>query len=372
MLAYITALGVELPGEAITNDKMEEFLGLIYGKPSRLGKLALRQNKIVKRHYALRPDGSSDWSVSKLIASALRKTLKASTVLPAEVSFLATATTQNDYLVPGSASLVHGELQWPPLEVASFQSVCGSSLMALSMAHLKVSSGEHAVATVGAGEFASRFFRPGFYERSAWAPTPEDTVPLEAEFLRWTLSDGAAGVLIQNQPNAKVHSFRIDWIKQQSFANAFLPCMMAGGKQDPIHSWAQHESLSAAVALGSFTLWQDFKLLDRLLPVWVQAYVRLVQEGFFSAESVDWFLCHYSSHALRLSLVKLLEATGCMIPEERWFNNMATCGNTGSATFFVMLEALLNSGKLRKGQRILGIVPESGRAVIGFVHLTVV
>jgi 3-oxoacyl-[acyl-carrier-protein] synthase-3 len=61
-----------------------------------------------------------------------------------------------------------------------------------------------------------------------------------------------------------------------------------------------------------------------------------------------------------------------MIPEERWFNNMATCGNTGSATFFVMLEALLKSGKLRKGQRILGIVPESGRAVIGFVHLTVV
>ena len=61
-----------------------------------------------------------------------------------------------------------------------------------------------------------------------------------------------------------------------------------------------------------------------------------------------------------------------MIPDERWFTNLYTKGNTGAASVFIMLEELFNSGKLQTGQKILCMVPESGRFVVSFMWLTVV
>ena len=45
---------------------------------------------------------------------------------------------------------------------------------------------------------------------------------------------------------------------------------------------------------------------------------------------------------------------------------------TGAGFLFVMLDALLKSGKAIPGQRILCVVPESGRAMVGFVMLEMV
>ena len=58
------------------------------------------------------------------------------------------------------------------------------------------------------------------------------------------------------------------------------------------------------------------------------------------------------------------------IPQDRWFTNLATKGNTGSASIFIILDELLSSCQLRPGQRVLCLVPESARMTFAFVHLT--
>jgi 3-oxoacyl-[acyl-carrier-protein] synthase III len=63
---------------------------------------------------------------------------------------------------------------------------------------------------------------------------------------------------------------------------------------------------------------------------------------------------------------------GLPIPPERWFTNLATRGNTGSASMYLMLDELVRSGRLRRGERVLCFVPESGRFTSAFLHLTVV
>src|SRR2546426_10661520 len=50
---YITAAGAYLPGEPVDNDRIENILGLIGGKPSRLKERILKSNGIKTRHYAL-------------------------------------------------------------------------------------------------------------------------------------------------------------------------------------------------------------------------------------------------------------------------------------------------------------------------------
>jgi 3-oxoacyl-[acyl-carrier-protein] synthase-3 len=60
------------------------------------------------------------------------------------------------------------------------------------------------------------------------------------------------------------------------------------------------------------------------------------------------------------------------IPAERWFTNLVTKGNTGAASIFIILEEALNTGLFKEGEQVLIMVPESGRFMSCYVHLTCV
>ena len=68
-------------------------------------------------------------------------------------------------------------------------------------------------------------------------------------------------------------------------------------------------------------------------------------------------------------IVDLLTTTKAMIPEEKWFTTLPATGNVGSASIWVMLDAFLKSGSAKPGDRVLCVVPESGRAMVGFMML---
>jgi 3-oxoacyl-[acyl-carrier-protein] synthase-3 len=87
---------------------------------------------------------------------------------------------------------------------------------------------------------------------------------------------------------------------------------------------------------------------------------------------VDHVLCHYSAEHFRADIFALLDEAGLMIPEERWYTNLHERGNTGAASIFVMLSEALAAGRFRPGDRVLLIVPESGRFTLSFAHLTCV
>lgn len=58
--------------------------------------------------------------------------------------------------------------------------------------------------------------------------------------------------------------------------------------------------------------------------------------------------------------------------EEKWFTNLTWVGNMGSASIFVALEEFMRTKPLGKGDKILLLVPESGRFSFGTALLTVV
>lgn len=119
-LVYITSLGKFLPGKPILNDEIENYLGLIGGKPSRLKSRILKQNGIQSRHYALEPGGKvKNWNY-ELAANAVKDAVSRSELSPENIEFMAAATSQGDLLAPGFASQVHGASGLPSCEIASF------------------------------------------------------------------------------------------------------------------------------------------------------------------------------------------------------------------------------------------------------------
>ena len=180
---------------------------------------------------------------------------------------------------------------------------------------------------------------------------------------------------MQPRPAGRGLGLRVDWIDMTSLAGRFDACMWAGSTKAARHdmksAWS-HAGPEAGFAQGAMALLQDFDQLKAVIRAWVGVYLDKVDAGRIDPAGVDHLLCHYSARSLREEIVRLLEQTGAMIPEARWFTNLATCGNTGSASIWIMLDAFLRSGRLKAGERVLCIVPESGRATVGFMMLTAV
>jgi 3-oxoacyl-[acyl-carrier-protein] synthase-3 len=371
---FITGCGRYLPGEPVCNEAIEDHIGRIHGRPSLLGRRALRWNGIETRHYALDGESKAFDTNAGMSAKAVNAALDNAGLGVSDLSFLATATTQGDYLVPGHATAVHGELGGRSMEIASFQSVCGSSLMAAKAAWLNVLAGEHKVAAACAGEFSSRWFRPSFYEGTALVDA-KGRARAEADFLRFTLSDGAGAIIMEPQAAKAGQSLRVDFIDIVSLADRFDPCMWAGAsvehRTDLSQGWAMAGPV-ASHAAGAIALLQDFDLLKRVIRAWVGVYLEKVDIGRIVPDSVDWLLCHYSAQSLREEIVSLLEKTDAMIPQQKWFSNLPRVGNVGSASIWIMLEEFLKSGRLKRGEKVLCVVPESGRALVGFMMLEAV
>ena len=353
---------------------MEDYLGRIGGRESLLGRRALRWNGIETRHYAIRPGAGPSHSNAQMCAKAVSAALADAGLERSELGFLAAATTQGDLLVPGHAAAVHGELGGGALEIASFQSVCGASLMAAKSAWSAVRTGEHAGAVACAGEFSSRWFQPAFYEGTALVDA-KGRLRAEADYLRFTLSDGAGAVVMEPQPRPGGLSLKVKFIDLVSLAHEYDTCMWAGApvetRYDPLGGWS-HAGPVAAHAAGAMALLQDFTLLKRVIRAWVGVYLQKVDAGRIVPDEIDHLLCHYSARSLREEIVALLSKTEAMIPEEKWFSNLSTVGNIGAASIWVMLDAFLRSGRLEPGQQVLCVVPESGRASVGFMLLEAV
>jgi 3-oxoacyl-[acyl-carrier-protein] synthase III len=372
---YITATGKFLPNSPVSNQEMEEHLGKINGIPSRSKDIYLRKNGIKSRYYALDKNQQTTHQAYQMAALAIDNCLGQSGTGKQEIDFLGAATTQSDLPVPGFASMVHGESGIGVCSIASHQSVCAASMMAIENTYLHVQTGKARHAVCCAAELPSRLFKASRFAHQA-APGQDVNLPADAEFLRWMLSDGAGAFLLQTAPSPKNISFEVEWIDIRSYAHQFDVCMYTGTHKQPDGSvqqtWLDYESMSAADKDGAINLRQDMQLVDNIVKLGIQRFFELVDEKKITPAAIDWLVCHYSSHHFKQQITDLLNKGGVDIPAEKWFTNLYTVGNIGSASIFVMLDELLHSGKLQHGQQILCMVPESGRFITGYMMLRVV
>ena len=366
---FITSSGTFLPNKAISNQEMEAFLGRINGKNSRAKERILKQNGIKTRYYALNKKQETTHSNAQLAVTAIENALQKSSLRSSDVALLCTGTTQGDLLIPGFASMVHAGLDFNKCEVASFQSVCASGIMALKNAYVQIKSNEHPNAVCVGSELASRLFKASRFEAQG-----VDSLRFDTEFLRWMLSDGAGAFVLQNKKSENGISLKIDWIELKSQANEFPVCMFTGktdNKNEEEKTWLDYPSYEEASKAGAINLKQDTRLLDKVIKAGAAHYFELIDQGKINRDSIDWFCCHYSSELFKDPIKELMLKGGGEIADEKWFSNLTSKGNTGSASIFIMLDELMYSGKLKVGDKILCMVPESGRFITSFMQLTV-
>ena len=372
---YINKTASFLPFDPVSNDEIEAVLGMVGGRPSRARRVILRSNGIHSRHYAIdRESGKVAMSNTQLTAQAI-----AALGEIGGVELLSCGTSSPDQLLPNHAVMVHGELKWPRLQVVSFAGICVSGASALKHAWLAVSAGDVMRAVVTGSELASASLSAANFEAEVEHKLNEleshPEIAFEKDFLRWMLSDGAGAFLLENEP-CGTQSLRIHWIELSSAAHELPACMYAGGEISDDGSMLGYRRFDA-VEWGTksiFSLKQDVRLLNEniLRATLSEPLSALIKKRNLGVQDIDWFLPHMSSQYFVEPIVKGLAEIGLPIPRERWFSNLASKGNTGSAAPFIMLDELFRSGRIRKGQKLLMFIPESGRFSSAFVYLEAV
>jgi 3-oxoacyl-[acyl-carrier-protein] synthase-3 len=366
--AYLTSTGSFLPGLPIDNSEIEDFLGRVEGKSSRLKARILKSNGIKTRHYAIDKAQRTTHSNVEMAVSAAKNCLDSSPVPTRSLGMLSCATTQGDMVVPGFGSMVQAMLGVPSVELLTTHGICSSSVMALKAAANSLRLGEHRTALVVVSELASRLLKSTRYEAAGGLAAMD----FNSEFLRWMLSDGAGACLLEGAPRGKC--LRIDWIRSFSHADAFPVCMGIGMPTDTTdnRTWQDYPTYGQAEAAGALLIRQDVRLLEHMVKLGVDGALRLIEEGTLDTAQVNHFLCHYSSHHFRGKIADLLVMSGAHIPQDRWFTNLYTRGNTGAASILIMLDEFLRDGRASVGDTILCMVPESGRFNTTYMHFTTV
>ncbi|MBR0049639.1 MAG: beta-ketoacyl-ACP synthase III [Prevotella sp.] len=382
MNVYITKAARFLPNSPVVNDDMEAFLGMVDGKKSKARSIVLRRNGIRQRYYALDREGNVTHTNAEMAANAVRALFpddeKNSGPTLDDVDLLACGTASPEQLIPSHGVMVHGELGGSHnMEVVSFAGSCCTGVDAMKYAALAIQAGTACRAVASASERLSPWMRASYFQQESSHLSQLEHQPMlafEKEFLRWMLSDGAFAILLEDKPRKDILSLRIDWIEITSFANTMETCMYAGAEKDSdgrLHGWASYP-VEEWLTKSLFALKQDTRMLgEHIVTLGIDFLLHTARKHHFTPDDIDWFLPHLSSMFFKDKILEETRQRGFFIPEERWFVNLPYVGNIGSASAFAMIEELMYSGRLEKGQKLLMMIPESARFSYCYAMLTV-
>jgi 3-oxoacyl-[acyl-carrier-protein] synthase-3 len=372
---YINRAGKFLPNNPISNDEMEGYLGLINNRVSKARQVVLRNNGIKTRYYALDKNGNPTHTNADLTYAAVESLFDES-FTKNDIEMLSCGTSTPDHFLPSHAAMVHGLLKNKSLELNSSSGVCCAGMIALKVGYLSVKSGNTNNAVCTGSERVSTWMLANKFNNEVVNLEKLQEQPILAfkkDFLRWMLSDGAGAFLLENQPKGEL-SLKIEWMESYSYAYELETCMYAGGEKmedGSIKPWSDYppeQWLSESI----FSIKQDVKILDKYIMKKGSDSLKLsLDKHKVDGGEIDFFLAHMSSYYFVAKLQKALEKNGIFIPKEKWFLNLESIGNVGSASIYIKLEELMASGKLKKGHKIMLVVPESGRFSFSHAYLTV-
>lgn len=373
---YITKTGKYLPNEPISNDEMEGILGMINDTASKARRIVLRNNGIKSRYYAIDKAGTITHNNAQLTHFAIEQ-LYGNDFSKEDVQLLSCGTSSPDNLFPSHASMVHGLMKNQSVELNSSAGVCCAGMNALKYGFLSVRSGNTENAVCTGSERSSTWMLADKFKNEVVnleALEEQPVISFKKDFLRWMLSDGAGAFLLQNKPSETGISLKIEWMEAYSFAHELEACMYAGGDKEedgtlkPWQDYTPEEWLNESV----FSVKQDVKLLDKyILEKGSDCTKHALEKHNIDYSDIDYLLPHVSSNYFVDRFYKTLMERGIDIPKDKWFMNLSKVGNVGAASIYLMVEELMNSGSLKKGEKILLIVPESGRFTYALAYLTV-
>ena len=317
MNSLLPPIAYQLPPALLTNDELSS----LYEGWS--AEKIFKKTGIRTRHVAAPGECASD------LAEQAALTLFAEySIPPSEVDFLLFGTQSPDYILPTTACLLQTRLGIPTTSGAiDFNLGCSAYVYGLALAQGLCSGQIARNVLLLVGETYSKHIHP--LDKSA----------------RTIFGDAAAATLIRAQDLPKIGRF----VLRTDGGGAPHLMIPGGGARRPLGQgpWPEQADESGNVRTQAHLFMDGPAIFDFTISVMPQLLQDTLEANRLRMEQIDLFVFHQAN---RFMLDFLRDMLG--IPADRFYVNIADCGNTVSATIPIALKRAEEEGRIRAGNKI--------------------
>lgn len=303
--ARITALGTYVPDKILTNGDLERLV-------DTSDEWIVQRTGIKERHIA-----AEDEFTSHLCIRAAERLRDTYLVALDDVDFIIAATTTPDFSFPTVSCRVQQHFGMEGAGAIDLNATCAGFAYALHLANGMISTGLHRKILIVAGETMSKI--TDYTDRSTCI----------------LFGDGAGAVLVEADP------------EQPGFESFILGTNGAGG----IHVYRSGlaEQMDGQPLEGKGKIVQNgrevFKWAVRTVSAGIE---QLLEQAELTREDIDWFVPHSANLRMIESICEKAD-----LPLAKTLQSVQDMGNTSSASIPLALQAGIDTGRLKFGDRVL-------------------
>lgn len=348
--AVVGATGSYLPGDPISNEDMERWVGPL---PDDI----LEGIQVKTRHWIVDPDtGDHREHNSELALKAARQALDRAGVEPSDVDLIVCSTGSPDFLLPPLSLFVQQGLGLQRCAITDIRSGCNGFVEGLDLARLYIERGQYRCAVVIGSETISPLLVPVFRGKEP------NKIRMRDRMNPYNFGDGAGAVVLRPAEAGEPGGIRgsaiaaIGGLKQPGMQ------IFGGGTATPLHEQQQAQRL-------------------------VDLKVDVVESGRFSPyvimEGLEESLRRCGTTAEQIDVCIIPEGNAGYVTEEleeaglindtwltiapRVVENLAAVGATGSAAVPLALNHAWETGAVRRGTTVLLLAVETSKWAYGGV-----
>lgn len=317
--ARISAVASHVPERVLTNDELAERPGG-YSAQQIFEKTGIRERRIA----------GEEECASDLAVAAAEKLFAGGAVTPDEVDYLLFCTQSPDYLLPTTACSIQARLGLPrTCGAIDFNQGCSGYVVGLSLAKGLIESGQARCVLLLTGDTYSKYVHP--QDRSVCT----------------VFGDGAAATAIRAHQGAGGLGEFVFGTDGRGAKQLIVP---TGGMRQPrTPATAIEQEDSDGNVRSSDNLYMNGREIFRFAITAAPKAIRvLMEKQSWTADELDHVILHQANRFMLDELVKRLKVDAERVPYE--FEDR---GNTVSSTIPIVLERMIESGRLDSGAKVL-------------------
>ncbi len=307
--AVVTGYGFYAPTRVVTNNDLQE-MGVDTSDEWITTRTGIKERRFVA-------DGES---TSTMAARAARAALERARLRPQDVDLVIVGTCSPDYLFPATACLVQRDIGAERAGAFDIEAACTSFVSALAVANGMILAGTHRNALVIGAECLSRLL--DFTDRTTCV----------------LFGDGAGAVVLEAS-NASVGVESA--VLHSDGSRGELLWVEAGATRLP----ASAETVAAGKHYIRMQGGETFKLAVKSM---ADAAEEALIQANVTADEIDLMIPHQANVRIIQKVAERLR-----FPMDKVFVNIQRYGNTSAGSIPIALAEAAESGRLKKGDRVL-------------------
>jgi len=349
----VTGAGSFLPGDPVTIDQVDHFLGRLEKAPVRIQKWLGRMQMLMKEmleveyyHFAIDPETRefTEDNVTMSVKSA-RRALDMAGIEPGDIDLIIYGSAHQDQM-PTTSVRIQEELGIDKCSELSIHANCTSAYKGVLLAQDLLQSGRYKNALIISSSMSSSELRAEYYN--------QEILKKEEVFLRYFLSDGAGAIILQASEE-KTDGFYLENSYMESIGGNKPASMLNHRPAYWMNPKEEYEN-------GFHHLSQMFNeqlhlhFHEKDGSVFFQGLKRMLDRYPIDTSQTRFFQVNFPSK--HISEIVLEECEKLGIPRNTFYSKMSTMGYVGPPMVFICMDKIMREEKMNSNDLVLSFVTE--------------